>query len=72
MNWAWNELGYDLPCIVPCAENPAIAVVSESGVAQGEVRFADGLEADYICAREAVGEELEARNPYIKQLFELE
>lgn len=72
MDWAWNELGYDLPCIVPCAEKPAIAVVSESAVAQGKVRFADVLEADYICASEAVGEELEARNRYIKQLFELE
>ena len=71
MDWAWSELGYDLPCRIPCSEEPTILVLAESTVARGEVRFSDVLDADYICANETTKAEIEAQNRCVKQLFGL-
>lgn len=66
MDWAFAELGIDLPCLIPLTDNPTVEIVTNEAVMNGEIRLSDVKEADYVCSDINVVDAMLARNENIK------
>ena len=71
MDWAFADLGIDLPCLIPWTDAPTAAIVTEEAIWNDEVLYRDIKETDFICLDNATLDAVVARNEVIKKWFEL-